>query len=65
MNAALVCIVAMPVLPLLSYFFLSFLGVSSMCKVVIPEIFTIAYVILVVIVVVKKIADTEKDKKEQ
>jgi len=62
MNVVLVC-VCMPIFPFASYFVLSALGVSSMIKVIIPEIFTIAYVILVVAVVIKKVSEDEKKKK--
>lgn len=64
MNVTAVCI-AMPILPLVSYFLMSFFGISSMYRVIIPEAFTIAYVIAVAVIVIRRVSEEEKEKKER
>lgn len=64
MNTVLVC-GGMAVIPLFMYFALSMAGVTSMYKVIIPEIFIIIYIIVIAVIMVKKIEKDENIKKKK
>lgn len=64
MNGTAICL-GMPVLPIGSYWVLSWLGVTSAAKVVVPAMFTVAYVLAVTAVIIKKVADEGSQRKEQ
>ncbi|KAI5191416.1 hypothetical protein NEMIN01_1492 [Nematocida minor] len=64
MNIAIVC-AGMPVIPLVVYFIMSMAGVSSLFKVIVPEVFVILYVVFIAIIIVKKAENEEKIKQKQ
>lgn len=61
MNVGLVC-AAMPIAPLLTYFIMSLAGVTSIYKVLVPEIFVILYIVLIVIVMIRRVESEERAK---
>lgn len=64
MNTTAVC-VAMPLAPFLCYFLLTYLGITSVCKVLVPAMFVVVYVGMVAVVVVKKAEREEEEKKRR
>lgn len=64
MKTVLVC-AGMPVIPLLTYFAMSAAGITSIYKIIIPEIFVVLYVIFIAVLIAKKIEKEETTKKLQ
>ncbi|KAI5170552.1 hypothetical protein NEFER03_0011 [Nematocida sp. LUAm3] len=64
MNGALIC-VCLPVVPFLIYLVMPYFGVSSIYRVILPEIFIISYVIMISILIVKRVSKDEELKKKK
>ncbi|KAH9385398.1 uncharacterized protein NEMAJ01_0294 [Nematocida major] len=63
MNIALVC-AGMPVLPILTYFVLTMYNVTSVYKVIIPEIIVVVYTVAIAVLLIKKVEAEEREKRK-